>query len=60
MQANVETFFGRAEKINITAPGWILARIDDYARKHSETRSGFLVRAARELMTRTSRAAKST
>lgn len=52
VEANVEGYFGRAEKINITVPGWILARIDLYAREHRETRSGFLVRAARELMMR--------
>lgn len=46
----VERFFGPAEKINITVPARILARIDDYARRHGESRSGFLVRAAQAAM----------
>lgn len=52
VEANVERFFGPAEKINITVPGRILARIDAFARKRNETRSGFLVRAATEVMSR--------
>ena len=46
----VERFFGPAEKINITVPARVLARIDDYARRHNESRSGFLVRAAQAAM----------
>lgn len=46
----VEKYFGAAEKINITVPKMILARIDDYAKKHGQSRSGFLVQAAREAM----------
>jgi predicted RNase H-like HicB family nuclease len=46
----VERYFGPAEKINITVPARVLARIDDYARKHGESRSGFLVRAAQAAM----------
>jgi predicted RNase H-like HicB family nuclease len=46
----VERYFGPAEKINITVPARILARIDDYARRHGESRSGFLVRAAQGAM----------
>lgn len=46
----VERFFGPAEKINITVPARVLARIDDYARRHGESRSGFLVRAAQKAM----------
>lgn len=46
----VERYFGPAEKINITVPARVLARIDDYARRHNESRSGFLVRAARAAM----------
>lgn len=37
---------GRAEKINITIPRRILAKVDDYAKSHGLTRSGFLVQAA--------------
>ena len=32
--------------VNITLPARLLRRIDDYARAHHETRSGFLARAA--------------
>ena len=46
----VERYFGPAEKINITVPARVLARIDDYARRHGESRSGFLVRAAQAAM----------
>ena len=41
----VERYFGPAEKINITVPARVLVRIDDYAKRHGESRSGFLVRA---------------
>jgi predicted RNase H-like HicB family nuclease len=37
---------GRAEKINITLPRRLLAKVDDYAKSHGLTRSGFLVQAA--------------
>lgn len=47
---NVARFDGRAEKINITLPRRLLARIDEYARAHGETRSGFLAEAARAAM----------
>ncbi|MBV8123134.1 MAG: type II toxin-antitoxin system HicB family antitoxin [Paucibacter sp.] len=46
----VEKYFGPAEKINITVPKAILARIDEYAKKHGQSRSGFLVEAARTVM----------
>lgn len=46
----VEKFFGPAEKINITVPGLLLKRIDDYAKKSGQTRSGFLTHAAMEAM----------
>ncbi len=39
-----------AEKINITVPALTLKRIDEYAMKHGESRSRFLVRAAEESM----------
>lgn len=50
VEAPVERYFGPAEKINITVPARVLARIDDYARRHNESRSGFLVRAAQAAM----------
>jgi len=50
VDAPVERYFGPAEKINITVPARVLVRIDDYARRHGESRSGFLVRAAQQAM----------
>jgi len=46
----VEKYLGPAEKINITVPQIILARIDEYAKRHRQSRSGFLVDAARAAM----------
>ena len=46
----VEKYLGPAEKINITVPRLLLSRIDDYAKSHGATRSGFLVQAARQAM----------
>jgi predicted RNase H-like HicB family nuclease len=46
----VEKYLGPAEKINITVPRLVLARIDDYAKAHGMSRSGFLVDAARSAM----------
>ena len=50
VDVTVERYFGPAEKINITVPGRVLARIDAYAKRHGESRSGFLVRAAQQAM----------
>ena len=50
VEAPIERLFGPAEKINITIPGRILARIDDYAKHRGMSRSGFLVHAAQEAM----------
>lgn len=36
----------KPERVNISLPKFVLRRIDDYAKAHKETRSGFLVRAA--------------
>ena len=46
----VEKYLGPAEKINITVPRLMLARIDAYAKSHGLSRSGFLVEAARSAM----------
>ena len=46
----IEKYFGPAEKINITVPQIVLTRIDDYAKRHGQSRSGFLVDAARQAM----------
>ena len=37
-------------KMHITLPRRLLAKIDEYARSHGETRSGFLAEAARAAM----------
>ena len=46
----VEKYLGPAEKINITVPRLVLARIDDYVKAHGLSRSGFFVEAARNAM----------
>jgi predicted RNase H-like HicB family nuclease len=50
IDAPVERYFGPAEKINITVPALLLRHIDEYARAHGESRSGFLTRAAQKIM----------
>ncbi len=50
VEVDVSRFDGRAEKINITLPRRLLAKIDEYARSHGATRSGFLADAARQAM----------
>ena len=47
---DVARYDGRAEKINITLPRRLLAKIDDYVKSHGATRSGFLADAARVAM----------
>lgn len=46
----MEKYLGPAEKINITVPRLVLARIDEYVKRHGQSRSGFLVEAARTAM----------
>ena len=48
----VERYFGPAEKINITVPALTLKRIDEFASRHGDSRSAFLVKAAEEAMRR--------
>ncbi len=45
---DVTQFMGKAEKLNITLPGYLLKRIDDYVKHHPDerSRSGFLAHAA--------------
>ncbi|MDY0391503.1 type II toxin-antitoxin system HicB family antitoxin [Desulfobulbus oligotrophicus] len=50
VDVNVSRFEGKAEKINITLPRRLLAKIDSYAQAHGKTRSGFLADAARSAM----------
>ena len=53
VEVPVERYFGPASKINITVPARVLKRIDEYAEQRGETRSGFLVRAAEEVIRKT-------
>ena len=46
VEVPVERFLGPAEKLNITLPRLLLARIDEYTAHHRLTRSGFLAQAA--------------
>jgi predicted RNase H-like HicB family nuclease len=50
VDVDVSRYEGKAEKINITLPRRLLSKIDDYARTHHLTRSGFLADAARSAM----------
>ena len=50
VQVPIEKYLGPAEKINITVPRVMLARIDEFAKKTGQSRSGFLVEAARYVM----------
>jgi predicted RNase H-like HicB family nuclease len=50
VEVNVSRFEGKAEKINITLPRRLLAKIDSYAQARGKTRSGFLADAARSAM----------
>lgn len=45
---DVTRYLGKAEKLNITLPRYLLSRIDDYVKHHPEqrSRSGFLASAA--------------
>lgn len=45
---DVTRYMGKAEKLNITLPGYLVARIDAYVKHHPEhkSRSGFLAEAA--------------
>lgn len=46
----IERLLGPAEKINITLPRLLLARIDEHAAASGATRSGFLAQAALQAM----------
>jgi predicted RNase H-like HicB family nuclease len=50
VEVDTARFEGKAEKINITLPRRVLARVDEYARAHGMTRSGFLAKAAQQAM----------
>jgi predicted RNase H-like HicB family nuclease len=50
VEIDTQKYQGKAEKINITLPGRLLARIDRFAESHHESRSGFLARIAQEAL----------
>jgi len=50
VDVDLSRYQGKAEKINITLLRRLLSRVDAYARAHGESRSGFLARAAQEVM----------
>jgi predicted RNase H-like HicB family nuclease len=50
VDADTLRFEGKAEKINITMPKLLIARIDNYAKAHGISRSGFLAQAAQQAM----------
>lgn len=52
VEVDVSRFEGKSAKINITMPRRLLAKIDEYAKAHGETRSGFLADAARSVIAR--------
>ncbi|MDQ0705493.1 putative RNase H-like HicB family nuclease [Pseudomonas sp. W3I7] len=49
---DVAKYLGKAQKLNITLPGYLLNRIDDYVLSHPEekSRSGFLASAALKVL----------
>ncbi|MGZ8215748.1 type II toxin-antitoxin system HicB family antitoxin [Methylomagnum sp.] len=47
IDVDTSRYEGRAEKINITLPRRLLSKIDEYAKAHGATRSGFIAEAAR-------------
>ena len=47
---DVSRYEGKAEMINVTIPRRLLVKIDEYAKSHGSTRSGFLAEAARSAM----------
>lgn len=50
VEVDTARFDGRAAKINITIPRRVLHRVDEFAKSHGLTRSGFLVQAAEKAM----------
>ena len=50
VEVPVEQYLGPAEKINITLPRVLLAKVDEYASAHGESRSGLLARAVQSVI----------
>ncbi|MFT0865305.1 type II toxin-antitoxin system HicB family antitoxin [Pseudomonas sp. CAM1A] len=49
---DITRYLGKAEKLNITLPAYLLTRIDSYVQSHPEhkSRSGFLAEAALRIL----------
>lgn len=49
---DISKYLGKAEKLNITLPAYLLSRIDAYVKNHPEqkSRSGFLAEAALKVL----------
>lgn len=50
VEVDVRKYFYKQVRINISLPEGLIRDIDDYARAHHMTRSGFLAKAAQEAM----------
>ena len=48
VSVDLSELFGKAKRINISVPDRILNKVDRFAKKHGETRSGLIVNAAIE------------
>ncbi|MBI2423453.1 MAG: type II toxin-antitoxin system HicB family antitoxin [Candidatus Hydrogenedentes bacterium] len=51
-QIGIELPTGRAQRINITLPEYVLEAVDQWAVSHGQTRSGLLANAAMDYMVR--------
>ena len=50
VEVDASKYDSRTEKINITIPRRVLNRVDEFAKSHGLSRSGFLVQAAEKAM----------
>ena len=50
VEVDLSRLTGKAERVNITLPSRLLARVDARAQETGDTRSGFLARAAMEAL----------
>ncbi len=51
VDVNLSIVSGKAKRVNITLPEYLLTQIDSFAAKTGDTRSGFLVHAAMKYVT---------
>jgi metal-responsive CopG/Arc/MetJ family transcriptional regulator len=50
VEVDVEKYLSKAVRLNISLPEGLVRSIDEYARAHHMTRSGFLAKAAQDAM----------